>query len=235
MPKESLWQAIHQQLTQDISQGVFRVGDRLPSEALLAKRFGVNRHTIRRALDALQTDRWVYTRQGAGTYVAGRPQVYQLGKRTRLRQGLGRMSAQVSLEILASETRPAHAIECEKLQLRTDTPVHWISGIRRQDGLAISLFEVAYPAARFPDLPAIMARSSSVSDALLQAGLQDYTRAETIIAAESADPARAGLLACALGSALLRTRAVDIDPDGVPIAYGLAWFVGERLELEVKA
>lgn len=234
MPKPSMWQTIYQQLNESIAEGAFAVGERLPTESALAQRFGANRHTVRRALTALQEEGVVFSRRGAGTFVAERSTVYRLGKRSRLRQGIGRMSEQVGLTVTYSETRPAQPKEASKLQLAEGELVHMIEGLRDLDGQPIGLFQYCYPAQAMPDLPSIMKRSASVTEALSQLGIKDYQRAETVIGADIANATQASLLACQVGGALLRTRSVDVDINGKPIAYGQAWFVGSRLELEVS-
>ena len=49
---ESLYIQIARQLEQEVATG-YGPGDCLPAEGLLAVRFGVNRHMLRRAIDEL--------------------------------------------------------------------------------------------------------------------------------------------------------------------------------------
>ena len=235
MPKPNLWLSIYQQLNEAIAHGTFAVGEKLPTESALAQRFGANRHTVRRALTALQEEGVVYSRRGSGTFVAERSAVYRMGKRTRLRQGLGPLSQNVGLTVTYSETRVGSAKEISKLQLAEGDQVHMIEGIRDLDARPLSLFQFCYPALLMPELPSLMQQSDSITEALTKAGFENYQRVETIIGADLADATKANLLACQVGSALLRTRAVDVDSQGQPIAYGQAWFVGSRIELEVPA
>jgi len=58
-------------LRREIQSGRWRVGDRLPSEAELVRRFGHSRITIGRALRDLQNEGLVERRAGSGTYVRG--------------------------------------------------------------------------------------------------------------------------------------------------------------------
>ena len=57
-------------LRDQIRQGHYAVGDRLSSEPTLAKKLGVNRGTIRKALDILQNEHLITRQPGYGTFVS---------------------------------------------------------------------------------------------------------------------------------------------------------------------
>ena len=50
----ALWRQICQRIGDEIHAGAYAPGVRLPTESNLAQRFAVNRHTIRRAIGALE-------------------------------------------------------------------------------------------------------------------------------------------------------------------------------------
>ena len=52
------------ELRERIEAGDYAPGDKLPTEAALSARFGVNRHTVRHALGALADEGVVYARRG---------------------------------------------------------------------------------------------------------------------------------------------------------------------------
>jgi GntR family transcriptional regulator len=56
-------------LQEDIRQGEYPPGTRIPSEPQLAKRFGIGRPTVRQAIDVLVRKRLLRRRRGSGTYV----------------------------------------------------------------------------------------------------------------------------------------------------------------------
>lgn len=60
-------------LTAEIVEGRLQEGDRLPTEMVLAARFGVSRSVVREAIAGLRSDGMVRSHQGLGTFVA-RPQ-----------------------------------------------------------------------------------------------------------------------------------------------------------------
>ena len=50
----AIWRRIAETVGAEIASGTFAQGDRLPTEAALSRRFGVNRHTVRRAVRDLE-------------------------------------------------------------------------------------------------------------------------------------------------------------------------------------
>lgn len=68
-PVTVLHRAIYRELEREISEGLYRPGDRLPSEAQLCERFGASRITVAKAIQSLQRDGLVTRRPGSGTYI----------------------------------------------------------------------------------------------------------------------------------------------------------------------
>lgn len=64
-----LHRSIYQQLLQEIQNGTWKLGDRLPSEAALCERFGASRITVAKAIGSLQREGLVRRRAGSGTFV----------------------------------------------------------------------------------------------------------------------------------------------------------------------
>ena len=57
-------------LREEISQGMYAIGEKLANERILAERFNVSRGTIRQTLQILATERLIIRQQGRGTYIA---------------------------------------------------------------------------------------------------------------------------------------------------------------------
>jgi GntR family transcriptional regulator of arabinose operon len=64
-----LHKRIYQTLLEEIQTGVYKAGERLPSEAQLCERFQASRITVAKAFQSLQRDNLVRRRPGSGTYV----------------------------------------------------------------------------------------------------------------------------------------------------------------------
>jgi GntR family phosphonate transport system transcriptional regulator len=232
-PKTPIWTAIAGALRAEIAAGSYAPGAKLPTEAQLAQRFGVNRHTVRHALAALAEAGLVQSRRGAGVFVTSVPTDYPLGRRVRFHQNVLATGRTPSRRLLRSETRPASGAEAEALGLPQASPVHVIEGLSLADGLPLGLFRSVLPATRFPDFPQAMARQSSITAALAEAGVPDYTRASTRLTAKLANAVQAGHLQVSQGAPLLRSVTVNVDGAGVPVEFGTTWFVGDRVTLTV--
>ena len=233
MAKQAIWSAIAATLSGEIGSGHYHPGDKLPTEAALAARFGVNRHTVRHALAALAEQGLVHSRQGAGVFVAQRPTDYPLGRRVRFHQNVLAAGQTPSRQINRTETRGSDVEEARALRLKPGDPVHVVEGISLADGQPIAAFRSVFPAPRFPGFLTLVRETGSITGALSATGLPDYTRAETRLTAQLADPVLALALAVRAGAPVLRTVAVNVDPKGVPVEHGLTWFAGERVTLTV--
>src|ERR1700728_2563430 len=92
----ALWRQIVARLQSDIAAGGLKPGTRLPTEATLSAQFGVNRHTVRRALEELSRDGLVRVEQGRGSFVAEDVLDYNVEARTRFSEWIRRHNKEPS-------------------------------------------------------------------------------------------------------------------------------------------
>lgn len=227
-----LWRQIRDALGAELGQR-YRAGDRLPSEAQLAMRFGVNRHTVRRALAELQAGGLLHARRGAGVFVTGTPVAYRLGRRTRFTQNLAEAGQTSSRDILRLETLTGTRAELEALDLPAGEHVHVLESIGLSDGVPFTCTHSVFPAKRLPDLPRALREKGSITTALAACEVADYRRVSTRLAAERATGAMARHLRLPEGAPVLRATALNLDADGQPVEYGRTWFCTDRVELIV--
>lgn len=229
-----IWQAIARALRTDLSEGRYAPGDRLPTEAALAARFGVNRHTVRHAIASLVEDGLVRTRRGSGAFVASRPTDYPIGRRTRFHANLLAAGLRPDRRVLRIETCAAAKGEATALQVAPGAPVCACHGLSYADDQPIALFESLFPADRLPGIEAALEAHPSITRALAEVGIADYTRASTRLTAVMADATQALHLLCREGDPLLRSTGVNVDADGLPVEYGRTWFAGDRVTLTLE-
>ena len=229
----TLWRSIADTLRAEIARGQWRPGQQLPAEAVLAARFGVNRHTLRHATQALADEGLLFARRGAGVFVAAVPVDYPLGSRVRFHRNIELAGKVPGRRIDAVMTRAASASEMRLLELPDGAQVHAVEGVSTVDGRPVALFRSAFPAALVPALPAAVKASGSITRALEACGIADYRRVRTRIAAQIADEAQAAQLQIEPGEALLRTETLNLA-GRTPIERGVTWWAAERVTLAVE-
>ena len=232
MTQGPVWRQIRDTLGAELGQR-YRAGDRLPSEAQLASRFGVNRHTVRRALAELQAEGLLHARRGAGVFVTGTPVAYRLGRRTRFTQNLAAAGQTGSREIVRLETLAGMRTELEALGLAMGAQVHVLESVGLSDGVPFTYANSVFPAERLPDFARAIGESASITAALASCGVADYRRARTRLAAERATGAMARHLRLPEGAPVLRATALNVDAKGRAVEYGRTWFCTDRVELVV--
>ncbi|MEM6972487.1 MAG: GntR family transcriptional regulator [Pseudomonadota bacterium] len=245
----ALWDAIHAALAEEIGRGTYPPGTKLPGEVALAQRFGVNRHTVRRALARLVADGRIHVRRGAGATVLPPPMDYAITKRTRFSEGVARAGRQAGRRLVRLETVPAMPGDARRLAIAVGSPVCVMESVGTADGVPVVLGAHRFAADRLPGIEAALSDrlpkddgeagalpgtgDASISDALAAVGVADYTRGMTRISAVSADPVSANHLMVEPGAPLIETTGLDLGPDGAPINDVRTLMVAGRMTLVV--
>lgn len=229
------WRMIADEIEADIAVLRLPPGERLPTEAQLAARFGVNRHTVRRAIASLAERGLLKAAQGRGTFVENWPLSYPIGPRTRFSENVARERHQPGGELLRAEEIPATPVIAHALSIPAAAPVVAVSTRRFADGTPISCGIIHLPLPRFAGFAAAYRRNGAVTPALAACGVADYRRLETRIAARSASAEEAALLDLAAGRVVLAVTSINVDDNQVPIEFGNTVFAADRVELLVAS
>lgn len=232
--KQKIWRQIYHSLSREIADGQYPKGQKLPTEAALARRFNVNRHTVRRALAMLQDEGRIHVRQGAGAFVSQSQIDYPLGTKTRFSQNLDGSGLKTARKVLRLETLPATSETAGILNIPTKAPVHIFEAVSQVDGTPFSYSRSIFPADRLPDLPDALRTNESITVALTANGVADYVRTWTHLTAKRATGMIARVLQLSEGAPVLRTVSLNSDINGLPVEYGHTWFHGDRAQLVVK-
>ncbi|OWJ64257.1 phosphonate metabolism transcriptional regulator PhnF [Inquilinus limosus] len=227
----ALWRQISETLEREIRDGVHPAGARLPTEAELSERFGVNRHTVRRAMAELEEQGLVDVTQGRGTFVHLGAIAYLIGRRTRFHENMKRENRAARLELLDSAAEAASAAIARELDVPAGTPVIRLDTRSHADGLPLSLASHYFPAARFPGIVEIFRETGSVTASFARLGVTDYTRRRTRVSARLPDAREQRLLEITRTRPVMATEALNVDADGTVVEFGLSSFASDRIQL----
>lgn len=230
----ALWRQIEQALEADIRVKQFGPGDRLPTEAELAARFDVNRHTVRRAMLALQERGLVRVEQGRGAFVQENVVDYRLGRRTRFSENILGLHREPSGTLVRVARVPADRTMARMLQMRVGDPVLLLETLKSADGRPINLGRHHFSFRRFNGLGESFKETGSITVALRKFGVADYTRKVTRVTARMPEEQEAQLLAQPRNRPVLITESLNVDEAGQPIEYGTACFAADRVQFVLE-
>ena len=227
------WQQIAAGLRADILAGRVAPGERLPNEQVLAERFGVNRHTLRQAVQALAREGHVQVRQGSGTFVRELVLDYALQRRTRLTENLARMGETAQRALLAHR-RQAAGEWAAPLGVAARSEVVVVETRASVRGRHVGLSTAAFPCPRLAGIAERIERHGSVTRALRESGVVDYTRSRSVVSARLPTQDEADALARATTQPVLVVQYVNVDGDGTPVEAGTTLFAADAVQLVVE-
>ena len=234
MNSKLIYYQIYESLKKDVANKIYKTGDKLPSENHLSKRFEVNRHTVRRALQILKNEGILFSKRGSGVIVQDSKFKYKIGKRVRFSQNITNENYIPKTKIIRSEIRKASKIEADNLKINSRDEILLIETTGKINNIPTILTKRTIPNKRFPSFLEIFQKELSVTHTLKLLGINDFVRSNTNIIAELADSIQANLLNCKINSPLLKTTYVNQDLNFIPIEYSQTWFVGERIQLTLE-
>jgi GntR family phosphonate transport system transcriptional regulator len=227
----ALWRQIVGALRSEIENGTRVPGAQLPTEAQLSARFGVNRHTVRRALEEMSRLGLVRVEQGRGTFVTEDVLDYSVSQRVRFSEWIRRHNKEPSGRILRTTETTADQQIATQLRVRPGTRVAVLERLGLADGRPVTLTIHHFNAARFPDLLAALRRHPTITEALAAVGVKDYRRLVTRVSARLPTAEEASLLRVARARPLLVTENINVDEAGEVVEFGLARYPTPRVQI----
>ncbi len=230
---EALYSQIARQIEQEIGR-LYPAGESLPPEAELALRFGVNRHTLRRAVDELVDTGLLERRHGVGVFVLGAPLDYQLGAQTRFTETLAAQGVDSDSQLIRRQIVPADGGVAERLGVAVGTPVFWLETLRLTGGQPLCVISHFLPAERFPVL-AEAYEGGSLHEFLKQHYAMLLRRVESLVTSVLPQGDDARLLNMPQNRPVLRVKSVNVDDrDGTPVEYAITRFRADRIQLRIN-
>lgn len=228
---EALWRQIGRDIAEKIQQGTYAPGMKLPTESELSQEYGVNRHTLRRAISELAEQGMIRVEQGRGSFVQEHVLDYMVGKKTRFSDNVlaqKRTPGGQTLRIVEEEGDPAIL---RQLELPRGTRVIHLERIGEVDGRPISIGSHYFPAERVPGFIELHEELGSITRVLTRLGYGEYTRKMTRVTARMPDAREAEYLQQPRNRPVLEVESINVDPDGVPLEYGNARYAADRFQL----
>jgi GntR family phosphonate transport system transcriptional regulator len=227
-----LYRRIAAQLQAEIER-TLGPGGQIAPEHDLARRFLVNRHTVRRAIDVLAEEGLLIRRQGLGTYVTEAPIDYSIAGRTRFTENLEAAGRRAVSRILSKQVIAATGGVATKLALHEGDDVIWIETVRLADDRPLCVASMYVPFAVAPDVLTRYSRGSLHAFIERSYGFSPR-RSYSFITATMPVGQDAMLLTMPVNQPVLRIKSVNVHPEsGDPVEYSITRFRADRVQLRL--
>lgn len=237
-----IYARIAEVLRNEIQKGVYQIGDRLPTEAQLSEYFGVNRHTLRRAISELKNEGLLRVDRGRGTFVAATPIHYAINSRVRYHESLKAQGVEPKMKLLRTIHTEADIAIAHALNLDVGEPVAMIERFALANEQPISLNSSYFPLQLFPSyfplqlFPNFVEKCQNLTFISVSKFLQenyncDHIRQSTRVYTRLVSPSEARQLSLPGSLPVLVVESINVDNQGRAIEYGVTRFRGDRVEL----
>jgi GntR family transcriptional regulator len=216
-----LYLQIKDLLVRSLDAREWQPGEAIPSELLLAARYGVSQGTVRKAIDALAGDNLVVRRQGKGTFVATHTEeAHSTFRFLHIRRDDGADEYPAS-RIVGLRRGKASPEVARLIDLKPGDAVVIISRVLDWEGAPAVLDEITLPAALFRGLTRakLEAYQGSMYGFFETAFGVRMIAAHERLKAVAADAAAAVLLGVPAGTPLLEVDRVAFTYGGRPVEF----------------
>ncbi|MBA2779340.1 phosphonate metabolism transcriptional regulator PhnF [Billgrantia kenyensis] len=226
---------VYRQLADTLTDQVrhdFAAGDLLPSESELAERFGVNRHTVRRALDELVTAGLVTRHQGRGTQVVDRRLDYRLSAGSKVTHNLAELGMPSETHCLSQNLELPPGAIAQRFALQQQGCLLRVETLRYVEGAPLVRISHWFDPRRVPAWRERYRGGSTRAFMDQHYGLRLKRRQARIEAlAAGADDSR--WLLCAQHAPLLQITSDNIDSTGALVEVSVSRARADRFSYHI--
>lgn len=229
-------EAVYIQISRSLEHDIkcyYKAGDFLPSEHVLAKRFSVNRHTLRRGIDELVNMGVVERCHGRGTMVLEPPLDYTIAQNTRFTECLESQGKTTDSKVIRKLVAPAQQGVSRRLNIPEGEPVIWIETLRRVNRVPFCVISHFLPQKGYEAI------ENDYSKGSLHQFLQDrlhinVKRTESYITAVLPMGDDAQRLNMPQNAPVLRVKSLNVNvSNDQPVEYAVTRFRADRIQLGV--
>lgn len=233
-----VYRQIEQFLRDQIERGELQIGERLPSEAELCKRWGISRITVRQALVELQRDSLVERVPGKGTFIRNqRPPVKRLTRLSGFGENMRALGLQPGYETLNAQTESVSDEVIARLQ-DTGSSAFVVERTLMAGSEPVGFHRSYLPlwlVGHMPEgsLTKQALGSGSLYQAIEKAGVE-INRADEAVEPKIVEKEEASSLGLEEGSLALQVKRTVFDTNQRPVEYVILVYRPDRYSYRVQ-
>ena len=230
--RSPLYIQLREVIRSKIEDGEYLPGTAIPSENQLAETYGLNRLSVRSAVEALENEGLLKSVQGKGVFVQGPKTQRDLETLGGYRHTMQERGKDASTKVLVKAVRSAGPLYARLLQLAPEDPVWFIRRVDSSEGAPVALEEIYIPYALCPWLEDIDTGLFSLYDALQWNGIHLSVGHQTLRITRL-EPAMARLIDLSPQQAVMEFSYSVQDKLGRIVEYSRSYIRGDRVEFSV--
>ena len=227
-----LYVQLMEELETSIRNGVYKPGDKIMTEAEMAKEYGVNLITVRKAVGSLMEKGLVVRKQGKGTFVTKPKYSRNMKKLQSFTEMCEQMGVKPGAQVLENRLIMADKKVADRLGIEPGSNVVYISRLRLADGEPVQV-EKSYFPLKYAFLLEEDLNNGSMFECLKEKAGAKVASSEKMIELCRATAEEAALMDVKKGDYLLFVKSTAYDENGEPMYAGIQLINGDRFSLYV--
>lgn len=227
-----LYVQLMDELEASIRNGVYKPGDKIMTEAEMAREYGVSLITVRKAVGSLMEKGLVVRKQGKGTFVTKPKYSRNMKKLQSFTEMCEQMGVKPGARVLENRLIAADKKVADRLGIEPGSNVVYISRLRLADGEPVQV-EKSYFPLKYAFLLEEDLNNGSMFECLKEKAGAKVASSEKMIGLCRATAEEAALMDVKKGDYLLFVKSTAYDENGEPMYAGIQLINGDRFSLYV--
>lgn len=227
-----LYVQLMDELEASIRSGVYKPGDKIMTEAEMAREYGVSLITVRKAVGSLMEKGLVVRKQGKGTFVTKPKYSRNMKKLQSFTEMCEQMGVKPGARVLENRLIAADKKVADRLGIEPGSNVVYISRLRLADGEPVQV-EKSYFPLKYAFLLEEDLNDGSMFECLKEKAGAKVASSEKMIELCRATAEEAALMDVKKGDYLLFVKSTAYDENGEPMYAGIQLINGDRFSLYV--
>lgn len=227
-----LYVQLMDELEASIRNGVYKPGDKIMTEAEMAREYGVSLITVRKAVGSLMEKGLVVRKQGKGTFVTKPKYSRNMKKLQSFTEMCEQMGVKPGAQVLENRLIAADKKVSDRLGIEPGSNVVYISRLRLADGEPVQV-EKSYFPLKYAFLLEEDLNDGSMFECLKEKAGAKVASSEKMIELCRATAEEAALMDVKKGDYLLFVKSTAYDENGEPMYAGIQLINGDRFSLYV--
>lgn len=227
-----LYVQLMEELETSIRNGVYKPGDKIMTEAEMAKEYGVSLITVRKAVGSLMEKGLVVRKQGKGTFVTKPKYSRNMKKLQSFTEMCEQMGVKPGAQVLENRLIMADKKVADRLGIEPGSNVVYISRLRLADGEPVQV-EKSYFPLKYAFLLEEDLNNGSMFECLKEKAGAKVASSEKMIELCRATAEESALMDVKKGDYLLFVKSTAYDENGEPMYAGIQLINGDRFSLYV--